>query len=210
MASALGLQIHYVTTGKPEKCKIRVGLRYARGKVHKQMRFVMMDSIKMQIPAHAPHHSISLSQPLPCDAEGVALFAHMHLRGKAMVFRAHPPGKGNAQTLLSIPNYSFDWQQNYLYGSEKVTLPKGTRIECEAIFDNSAFNPFNPNPNAVVKYGRQTHDEMINGFFFFVDRHEDLNLTVDGKTGRAKRAPEGDAGDAKGGRPSRPTLRWPF
>jgi mono/diheme cytochrome c family protein len=184
--SALGLQIHYVTTGKPEKCRIKVGLRFARGTVHKQVRFVLMDSTRFAIPAQSPHHPIHLTQPLEHDAVGVAIFAHMHLRGKAMVFRAQPP-EGEPQTLLSIPNYNFGWQLSYLYQPGKLKLPKGTRLECEAIFDNSPFNPYNPDPDAVVRYGRQTRQEMINGFFFYVDEHEDLKLEIDPKTGRAKR-----------------------
>lgn len=55
-----------------------------------------------------------------------------------------------------------------------------------AHFDNSPFNPFNPDPKATVRYGLQTVDEMFNGFVFYVDKDEALNLTVDEKTGRVR------------------------
>jgi mono/diheme cytochrome c family protein/alkyl hydroperoxide reductase subunit AhpC len=185
-ASVLGLQIHYVNdSGLPEKCRVRVGLRFARGVVHQQVRFVLMDSTRFTIPAQAPHHPVHLTRPLEHDAEAVGIFAHMHLRGKAMVFRAVPPN-GEPQTLLTIPNYNFNWQLSYLYEPGKLKLPKGTRLECDAIFDNSSFNRYNPDANAQVRYGRQTWQEMINGFFFYVDANEDLNLSVDPKTGRGK------------------------
>jgi len=66
-------------------------------------------------------------------------------------------------------------------------LTKGTRIECIAHFDNSTFNPYNPDPNRNVPEGQQTADEMMYGFFFFVDADEKLDLEIDQKTGTAKK-----------------------
>jgi len=37
-----------------------------------------------------------------------------------------------------------------------------------------------------VKEGPQTHDEMLNGFFFYTDANEKLQLEVDPKTGHAR------------------------
>ena len=67
-------------------------------------------------------------------------------------------------------------------GTEKW-LPKGTRMECVAHFDNSAFNPYHPDPKATVRNGPQTHHEMMYGFFFYTDAAEQLGLRVDPKTG---------------------------
>ncbi len=44
-------------------------------------------------------------------------------------------------------------------------LPKGTRIECTAHFDNSANNPDNPDPKTEVKWGDQSWEEMMIGWF---------------------------------------------
>ena len=68
-----------------------------------------------------------------------------------------------------------------------MKLPKGTRLECVAHFDNSPFNPYNPDPAKAVRDGPQTYQEMMNGFFFFVDANEKLGLEIDPKTGRARR-----------------------
>jgi peroxiredoxin len=65
---------------------------------------------------------------------------------------------------------------------------KGTRLECVALYDNSAFNPHNPDPKATVRDGPQTYHEMMNGFFFYLDANEDLKLEMDGKTGHAKKS----------------------
>ena len=55
----------------------------------------------------------------------------------------------------------------------------------DARYDNSAFNPFNPDPERTVPYGDRTIDEMMFGFVFFLRKGEDLGLRVDPTTGRA-------------------------
>ena len=51
----------------------------------------------------------------------------------------------------------------YYLKSQKL-LPKGTVLSCVAVWDNSANNPINPNPNVEVKNGLQSEDEMMAGF----------------------------------------------
>mgnify|MGYP001017862235 CR=1 FL=1 len=100
------------------------------------------------------------------DSTLVGFFSHMHLRGKDMLFNAiYPDGK--EETILAIPNYNFDWQMNYRWAPKTKKFPKGTKIHCLAHFDNSKFNPYNPDPNATVKEGDQTYEEMMFGFFFY-------------------------------------------
>jgi peroxiredoxin len=183
--AALGLQIHFVTTGKEEKCRLSVGIRYAGGAVHKQLRHMLLADHRFAIPPGAPAHRVEASQVLDCDTVGVGLFAHMHLRGKDMTFRAIQPD-GSNETLLMVPNYSFDWQMPYRWEPGKMRLPKGTRLECVAHYDNSTFNPYNPDPTATVRDGQMTHQEMMNGFFFYTDEGEDLGLDVDAKTGHVR------------------------
>ena len=38
-------------------------------------------------------------------------------------------------------------------------------LKADATFDNSATNRFNPNPQATVRWGDQSWDEMMVGFF---------------------------------------------
>ena len=51
------------------------------------------------------------------------MFSHMHLRGKDMTFIAHTPN-GESETLLTVPNYHYAWQQNYRWepGTKKLRL----------------------------------------------------------------------------------------
>ncbi len=172
--SALALQIHYTSTGKPEDCKISVGFKYVQGKVQKRYRFLVIKNTKFTIPPGAPHHEVSNSKTLDRDAHGIGLFAHMHLRGKDLSFRAHYP-EGKDETLLVIPNYNFDWQIGYLWKDQRHFFPKGTRIEAIAHYDNSTFNPYNPDPTATVRNGPQTYHEMMYAFFFYTYADERLN-----------------------------------
>ena len=167
----LVLQIHYVTTGKPEKCGISVGFKYASGVVHKQLRHELMADYKFAIPPGDPAHAVTSKRVLDCDAVGVGLFVHMHLRGRDMTFKAIRPD-GTSETLLMVPNFNFDWQIPYLWAPDTERFPKGTRIECVAHYDNSTFNPYNPDPKATVREGQQSHEEMLNGFFFYTDANE--------------------------------------
>ncbi len=184
--SVLALQIHFVATGKPEKCKVSVGLRYPRDVVQRRIRNVQLTDRRFAIPPGAPAHKVAASRTLDRDVIGIGLFSHMHLRGKDMTFTAHPP-KGKSETLLVIPNYNFSWQLPYRWESGKVRFAKGTKLECVAHFDNSPFNPYNPDPKATVRNGPQTHHEMMVGFFFYTDANEQLNLRIDPKTGHVRK-----------------------
>jgi hypothetical protein len=183
--TALMLQIHYVTTGKPEQCQIAVGFKYAAGAIKKQLRHELLVDHKFAIPPGAPAHPVSVSKVLEHNSDLLALFVHMHVRGRDMTFRVTRPD-GNSETLLMVPNYSFDWQMPYRWDPHQMRLPKGTRIDCLAHYDNSAFNPYNPDPKATVKDGLQTHEEMFNGFVFYTDANEDLNVDIDPQSGRAR------------------------
>ncbi|MCA9036176.1 MAG: redoxin family protein [Planctomycetaceae bacterium] len=181
--SGLGLQIHYTTTGQAERCQISVGLRFPRRTVQKRLTHFLLDPRRFRIPPGDGAYEVRSSRTLDQDIDLLGMFTHMHVRGKDMTFFAERPGQ-KKEILLRIPNYNFEWQLGYELKPGDVQLPKGTKIEAVAHFDNSAFNPFNPDPSRTVGYGLQTVDEMFNGFVFFVDRHEQLNLEVDPHSGR--------------------------
>jgi thiol-disulfide isomerase/thioredoxin len=180
--AVIGLQIHFVTTGKEEECSISVGFRYAKGTVQKLTHFVLLDPRDIKIPPGDPFYEMSSKRKLEKDVTLLGLFTHMHLRGRDMTFNAHYPD-GKQETLLQIPNFNFEWQIGYVTPDKK--LPKGTEVEAVAHFDNSKFNPYNPDATYTVPYGDQSYDEMFNGFVFFVHDEDQLNIQVDPKTGWA-------------------------
>ena len=155
--------------------------RLAAGAAHDLRNLLFVDT-RYTIPAGAPAHPVKVERVLSADAVGVGLFAHMHVRGKAMTFTSRAPD-GKADRLLTIANYNFEWQIPYRWEPGKKVLPKGTRVECVALYDNSAFNPYNPDPTRPVKDGPQTYHEMMNGFMFYVNANENLGIDIDPKTG---------------------------
>ena len=106
----------------------------------------------------------------PADAELYSLMPHMHLRGKSFRYTATFPD-GNCEILLSVPGYDFAWQSVYRLARPRH-IPKGTRIDCLAHFDNSSKNPANPDPSRKVVFGEQTFEEMMIGYIdvAFLDR----------------------------------------
>jgi len=93
----------------------------------------------------------------------VELFPHMHLRGRSFRYEVQYPD-GKSEVLLDIPRYDFGWQLTYQLSGFKH-LPKGTVIHCTAHYDNSEDNLSNPDPKATVRWGDQTWDEMMIGFY---------------------------------------------
>ncbi|GMV93801.1 MAG: hypothetical protein AMXMBFR82_35790 [Candidatus Hydrogenedentota bacterium] len=185
--SVITLQIHYVTTGKPEQDTISAGFRYAKHPIKKRIRYMIINNDALAIPPGAPMHQVTAEDTLDCDATLLAMFTHMHLRGRDMTFLAHLPD-GETRPLLNVPNYSFDWQMTYYVEPGELKLPKGTRIECIGHFDNSPFNPFNPDPTVTVKEGPQTFEEMMYGFFFYTNDNETVDIKVDPNTGQELKA----------------------
>ncbi len=181
--AVLALQMHYVTVGKETEDRASVGIVFAKNQIVKQLRHMRVNNNRFRITPGSPAHEVRAKRTIKKDSTGIAMYVHMHLRGKDMTFTATYPD-GRKETLLVVANYSFDWQLPYMWKVPKV-LPAGTVVECVAHFDNSPFNPYNPDPTKRVKFGPQTFHEMMYGFLFFIEDLEDLELKVDPKTGQA-------------------------
>ncbi|MBZ5603792.1 MAG: cytochrome c [Acidobacteriia bacterium] len=161
--SYLVFQMHYQATGKPAKDRTRIGLIFAKKPAAEQIVGMQAAAHWLAIPAGEPNYRVQAMEPIRETSYLVGMRAHMHLRGKSFMFRAIYPN-GDTEILLNVPKYDFNWQPYYYLETPKL-LPKGTRIEATAVFDNSPNNPFNPNPNATVFWGPQTWDEMMIGWF---------------------------------------------
>jgi hypothetical protein len=114
------------------------------------------------IPAQDPSFEVRSTRILEEPIELLALFPHMHKRGRDFVYRAYLPD-GEVRELLSCI-FDFNWQESYVF-REPVRLPAGTRLECVGHFDNSEGNPNNPDPGVAVSWGDQTFEEMFIGYY---------------------------------------------
>ena len=118
---------------------------------------------KFVIPPGEAHLKVDARITLREDARLVDLMPHMHLRGKDFQYRLVYP-TGEWEIILNVPRFDFNWQLFYYLETPKL-LPKGTRIECTAHFDNSSNHPGNPDPAAEVRWGDQSWEEMMIGWF---------------------------------------------
>jgi hypothetical protein len=156
-------QMHYTANGKAATDKTRIGLAFA--KEPPKLRDITMSAAnnRFRIPAGDPAYEVRSQITLQADTELVSMMPHMHLRGKDFVYKVVYP-TGETETVLNVPRYDFAWQ--LVYSLEKpLTMPKGTRMECLAHFDNSPNNKFNPDPSIEVRWGDQSWDEMMIGWF---------------------------------------------
>jgi len=170
--SDIVLQLHYTPNGKAVTDRTKFGLIFAKEQPQKRVMSMMAMNYFIKIPAGDPNYEAHSLATLQQDVNLVSLLPHMHLRGKDFIYKAVYPS-GETQVLLSVPKYDFSWQIQYALEQE-LLLPKGTRIECTAHYDNSANNPSNPDPTKEVRWGDQTFEEMMVGFFdVSFDAHSD-------------------------------------
>ena len=163
--SNIVLQMHYTPVGEAATDRSRVGLYLAKEPVTKQAMTGTAINASFVIPAGHPNYEVQSRWEATEDVHVLGLMPHMHVRGKDFLYTAIYPD-GRSEVLLSVPRYDFNWQLSYEL-AEPLALPKGSRIECTAHFDNSDGNIFNPDPTSDVRWGDQTWEEMMIGWFSY-------------------------------------------
>jgi hypothetical protein len=169
--SDLVLEVHYMPMGTPTTDQTKVGLVFAIQPPKERVLTLSAVNGTFKIPPGDSNYRVDASFEVATDLKLAGLHPHMHTRGKDFEYRIVYPD-GRTETILHVPKYNWRWQLWYNL-AEPLVLPKGTKIECTAHFDNSADNPENPDPTKTVIWGQQSWDEMMVGFF---------NLVFDAKT----------------------------
>jgi mono/diheme cytochrome c family protein len=159
----VSFQIHYTPSGKAKKERLRMGLVFAKSPPQYEVKTLALANPKIAIPPGASHHVETQTRRVPFDIPITAYMAHMHIRGKAFKYEV-TYADGKTETLLDIPRYDFNWQLRYDYKQPKL-IPRGSTLKITAVYDNSAENKANPDPTKLVKWGSQTVDEMMLGYF---------------------------------------------
>jgi len=173
--ATLNFQIHYSrTTGKTETDETSVGLIFAKEPPQRISRRIDLSNQMFLVPAGDPDQEVTECHTFTKPILITSLTPHMHKRGKSMQIIAHLPD-GSAKTLLSVPNYQFNWQFTYR-AKEPIYLPAGTRIEVQGHFDNSANKPGNPDPTVAVRWGSASEREMMDGWIEYLDAPVDQTV----------------------------------
>lgn len=162
--SKIVFQMHYTAVGTPQKDRSKIGLCFgdAKNVDHEVVTRSVMEQ-RFEIPPYCADYEVDGTLRFREDSLLIEMFPHMHLRGKSYRYTAIYPD-GTEEILLDIPRYDFGWQNIYAFKQPKL-MPKGTILKCAAHFDNSADNLSNPDPAQAVRFGDQTWDEMMIGFF---------------------------------------------
>jgi len=149
--------------GKATTDQSSVGLVFAKEPPKQRVMTLSAINETFQIPPGDPNYRVDTSFTVRHDVTLLGMHPHMHTRGKDMQYRLVFPN-GETRTILNVPQYNWHWQLWYNLANP-IELPKGTKIECTAHFDNSAKNPENPDPTKTVIWGQQSFDEMMVCFF---------------------------------------------
>ncbi|MEM7361001.1 MAG: redoxin domain-containing protein [Pseudomonadota bacterium] len=158
-------QMHYTPYGKKSVDRSRIGLYFADAAPENFLREHVLVNTDIRIPANAERHEEHAYFDFWEDAIIYALFPHSHYRGRSSTFELVYPD-GNKETLLSVPNYDFNWQRTYSL-LEPKEVPAGTRMIHRTIYDNSSKNRGNPDPSSDITWGLQSEEEMLYGSMSF-------------------------------------------
>lgn len=160
----LSMQFHYTTNGRATVDETLLGL-YMYDEPPAFENFTRSVSGMFRIPPYAQDHKAQAQYVFSEDVVVTGLRAHMHFRGKDMKFMVEYPD-GRTENLLSVPAYSYAWQPTYQL-SEPAFLPAGTKAHVTGTFDNSEYNPANPDPSKELTFGLQSWDEMFIGYWTY-------------------------------------------
>lgn len=159
--------MHYHPADTPETDQTKIGLYLAKeDEIEKELINLWIQNAGFEIPAGKPDYKARANYTFTQDAYLMAFLPHMHYRGKSFTYTARFPD-GRKQELLRVNDYDFNWQTGYEV-ADPIFVPKGTRINCVAVWDNSAENPDNPDPTRNVRFGDESYDEMMIGFVDYV------------------------------------------
>jgi len=184
----LVLQVHYHPFGRAVTDRTAVALYFTDRKPTRHAQDIPLGSNRIDIPPGDRAYKVTDHFSIPVDVDVIGINPHAHYICKDMLGYAVLPN-GTRRTLLHIPDWNFNWQQQYLYPTP-VRLPAGTDLAMEFTYDNSDDNPRNPShPPRRVVWGPSSTDEMAGLHIAVVpvdpDDEDDLSNALWGKMIRA-------------------------
>lgn len=174
VGSAVRMSIHYTAMGQETSDSTQVGLWFYDDDNKPDAAFRTY-SVSAQggrennivIPAGDMNYEMASNHVFEEETTLYSFRAHMHYRGKSMRASVIYPDQ-TREEIINVANYNFAWQPTYRL-SEPMVLPAGSRVVVEGAFDNSQYNPGNPDPSVAAVGGLQSWDEMFIGYFSYTE-----------------------------------------
>jgi hypothetical protein len=174
--SDIVFQLHYTPNGTPVEDQTKIGIVFAKEPPAERLMGGNSAAFRFAIPPGDDNYEVEASSTVPYDCDLFSMMPHAHLRGKSFEYRIVRPD-GTSETVLSVPHYDFHWQLTY-YLEQPIHLPKGTKIEVTAHYDNSVNNPNNPDATKEIHWGEQTWEEMMMGYYSVIVNPKDAPVNA--------------------------------
>jgi mono/diheme cytochrome c family protein len=184
--SDLIFQMHYMARGHAGNDQTAIGLIFANQPPSQRVLTLQLTNDHFVIPPGADDFRVEARGTLPNDATLLSFLPHMHLRGKRFEYNIVRKD-GTIAPLLRV-NWDFYWQLSYQL-AQPMPLVAGTELQAVAWYDNSKTNSHNPDPAVAVRWGDQTYDEMMVGFFDVAVRSDLDKWKYFVRPGRASEVP---------------------
>ncbi|MCR9201388.1 MAG: hypothetical protein NXI04_22315 [Planctomycetaceae bacterium] len=162
--SDIVMQTHFHPSGRVETEQAELALYFADRPPSREIVPIMVPPMfgfgaDLKVPAGEANYRLTDSITLPVDTLAVGVTGHAHYICRAMKLTATLPD-GRSVVLLQIDDWDLDWQDQYQF-SQPLSLPAGTVLRSDIVYDNSADNPRNPHhPPQEIRWGRGSADEM--------------------------------------------------
>lgn len=182
----INFQLHLHANGKDTPANVALGLTfYPVGYLPQHViSSTTVSAPQVDIRPHTDNIRSDGYLVLKKAARLLSFQPHMHNRGKAECLEAiYPTGRTE---MLSCARFRFNWHINYVYSDDAAPLlPAGTVLHSIMWHDNTAANPFNPDPDAQITYGQRTIDEMASAWIsWYYMSDEDLKKEIEARRAR--------------------------
>lgn len=163
------VQMHYTPNGIAAVDQTRIAFRYSQHEEPIEVYTAGIANGRLRIPPRTRDVTYEQTRRFDWPVEVIAMFPHMHARGQSFRYELLDTDGEFVRVLLDVPVYDFNWQDLYRPVAP-ILIGEDESIRVTAVYDNSAENPNNPDPDKTVRWGDQTFEEMMIGYFDYIER----------------------------------------
>ena len=157
--SRIAVKIHYRGAGEAVNDLSTVGLYFAKNLQRRPLQEIAITNPGANIPVAAEPYPIKVSVTTQSDTEAIAIRPRVHPLVMSLQATAYRPD-GSEEVLIWTRRYQFDWEPTYVF-RQPIILPRGTRVDVVAYFDNSEENQKNPNdPPKPLRWSEISSDPL--------------------------------------------------